>query len=713
MASYTRFFDALSSVNDKTAGSSLLRAMRNGFTYMMPFVLTGSFALVIMSLPIPLYQQFMSNTFGNSWKTVFEFIRSGTYSCFSLLAVICISYSFTQEVNEYKDYANPLIASMTSFASFMAMSGITMPGFSFSNFGVGGIFGALVVSLSSSALFRKCTSIKKFKVRLFSDGANPSFHYALSLFFPVAITISVFAILNRIFSHFFHIADFQTIISGGFLNLFQNIHSDFFRGLLFILLVHVLWFFGIHGSNALDPVTQGIFIPMLEHNHILMQFGMQPTEIFSKTFFDIFVLMGGCGSMLCLVLAILIAGRNKSQTQLSKLSFLPVFFNINEIMVFGVPIVLNPIFIIPFLGVPLLITIFSYFVTKMGIVPVVIHQVEWTTPVLLSGYMATGSIMGSLLQLFNLCIGIFCYIPFIKLSEKSYQAQKEAHLKKICDAYKINEDHGLMSSLLSRQDTVGSIARSLVSDLEDDLANNKMELYYQPIVDQNKNVICLEALLRWNHPSYGFIYPPLIIALAEESCMMNKLGDWIIDKACCDLNLLKKNGFHNIYMCVNISTSQFEDKRLIDVLRKTLKRYQLTPGDLEIEITERLALEVSRKMKGFLDTVNDLGIKLSMDDFGMGHSSLLYLKEYNFDTVKLDGSLVHEIINNKNCQNIVSSIVSLGETLDYKVLAEYVEKNEQMNLLRSLGCQLFQGYLFNKAIPLEEAMQYIQSTKNK
>ncbi len=713
MASHTRFFDALSSVNEKTAGYSMLRAVRNGFTYMMPFVLIGSFALVIMSLPIPFYQKFMSNTFGDSWKTIFEYIRGGTYSSFSLLAVICISYSFTQEINEYKDYVSPLIASMTSFASFMAISGLTMPEFSISNFGVGGIFGALVVSLASSALFRRCTTIKKFKVRLFADGANPGFHYALSLFFPSAITISTFAVFSKILSHFFHIADFQTIISGGFLELFQNIHSDFFRGLLFILLVHVLWFFGIHGSNALHPVTQGIFAPMLQHNWALIQLGMQPTEIFSKTFFDTYVLMGGCGSTFCLVLGLLIFGKNKSQKQLSKLSFFPVFFNINEIMVFGVPIVLNPIFIIPFLSVPLLITIFSYFIIKIGIVPVAIHQVEWTTPVLLSGYIATGSMKGSILQLCNLCIGTFCYVPFIKLSEKSYQVQKEANLKKICDTYKLSEDRGVMSALLYRQDTVGSIARSLVSDLEDDLANNKINLYYQPIVDQNKNVICLEALLRWNHPSYGFIYPPLIIALAEESCIMNKLGEWIIDKACCDLNMLKKNGFHNLYMCVNLSTSQLEDKGLIEGLRKTLERYQLAPGDLEIEITERLALEVSRKMKGLLDAVNDLGIKLSMDDFGMGHSSLLYLKEYNFDTVKLDGSLVHEILNNKNCQNIVSSIVSLGETLHYRVLAEYVEKNEQMDVLGGLGCQLFQGYLFNKAVPLDEVMEYIQSTKKK
>ncbi|WP_304508173.1 EAL domain-containing protein [Anaerotignum sp.] len=709
MPSFTGFFEFLSRLNDKIISKPLLRAVRNGFTFMMPFVLLGSFALVIMSLPIQSYQQFMLNMFGTNWKNVFEYIRDGTYNSFSLIAVISISYSYAQEMNDYRDYVSPIIAAMTSLASFTALYGITKPEFLIVNFGVFGVFSALMVAILSSILFREFSSVKRFKIRLGTDGANPGFNLALSLFLPSGITIAIFACTNKIFSYFFDITDLQIFISGKLSILFMNIHSDFFRGVLFILLTHVLWLLGIHGSNMLEPVAQGIFVPVLDNNLELMNLGIYPSEIFSKTFCDTFVLMGGCGTMLCLVLAILLVGKNKSQQQLSKFSLIPVLFNINELMVFGIPIVFNPIFVIPFLGVPLFMMIFSLFIIKIGLVPLAIYHVEWTTPVFLSGYISTGSIRGSLLQLFNLCVGTICYVPFVKLWEKAYQSQRDGNLKKVLDAFKISEDRGVMSSLLSRYDDVGSIARALEADLEDDLRNNKLNLYYQPIVDCQGNVVCMEALLRWKHNSYGFIYPPLMIALAEEAIIMTKLGDWIIDTACRDLDTLKKKGFRNIYVCVNISTSQLEDKGFVDVLRKALKQYHLAPGELEIEITERLALEVNRKIKGLLDAFNVLGIKLSMDDFGMGHSSLMYLKEYNFDTVKLDGSLVKEILNNKNCQNIVSSIISLGQTLNYTVLAEYVETKEQMDLLRDLGCELFQGYLFNKAIPLDEAMEYIKS----
>jgi EAL domain-containing protein (putative c-di-GMP-specific phosphodiesterase class I) len=328
--------------------------------------------------------------------------------------------------------------------------------------------------------------------------------------------------------------------------------------------------------------------------------------------------------------------------------------------------------------------------------------------VLLSGYISTGSIAGSVLQLFNLAVGTLCYIPFVKLSTKAYQAQKNTNLKKVLDAFKQSEERGVMSALLSRHDSIGSIARSLTADMEFDLARNAIQLHYQPIVDREGNVVCLEALLRWEHKSFGFIYPPLMIALAEEAKIMSRLGDWIIERACRDLDSFRKDGIGKITVCVNVSTAQLEDEGFIESLHRTLNRYQLDPGSLEIEITESLALRVNRKIKGLLDAINDMDVKLSMDDFGMGHSSLMYLKEYEFDTVKLDGSLVREVIKNGNCQNIISSIVALGKTMSYKVVAEYVETEEQRSLLTELGCDLFQGWLFSKAVPYEEAVDFVR-----
>lgn len=687
----------------------LLLAVRNGFTYMIPLVFIGSFALVLLSLPIDAYQNFMTSIFGDGWRNILLNIRNGTFNSFSLIAVISISYAYTREINEYRDYVSPVIASSTSLASFIALSGIYEEGFTLSHFGVIGIFVALFVALLSSELFRRLTTVRFFRIRMFTDGANPNFNSAISLFIPAAVTIGLFAVINEAFDFFLNIADIQTFISESLSQLFYHIQSEFLRGFLFILFIHVFWIFGIHGSNMLESAAQSTFVPALGVNADLVTAGLPPTEILTKTFFDTFVLIGGCGSILCLVVAIFIAGGNKSQVRLAKLSAIPVLFNVNELMVFGIPIVLNPVYVIPFLFVPLVTTTVSYLAMRWGLVPYTSHLVEWTTPVFLSGYISTGSVAGSLLQLLNLVVGTLCYIPFVKLSDKVYQAQKTSSLKKVYDAFSQSEERGVMSSLLSRHDSIGSIARSLTADLEYDLNNNNINLYYQPIVDGDDNVICLEALLRWEHRSYGFIYPPLIIALAEEAQIMNRLGDWIFNRACGDLDTCKKEGLSNVTVCVNVSTAQLEDDRFVESLSRTLDRYQLAPACLEIEITESLALRVNRKIKGLLESINAMGVKLSMDDFGMGHSSLMYLKEYDFDTVKLDGSLVREVLNNSNCQNIISSITALGKTMDYRVVAEYVETQRQRELLLSLGCDLFQGYLFSKAVPLSEALVFIKN----
>ena len=284
-------FDYFFSFNDSITGNSLLLAVRNGFTYMIPLVLIGSFALVLLSLPIDAYQRLMTAAFGDSWKNILLYIRDGTFNSFSLIAVICISYSYTREINEYKDYVSPIIASVTALASYVALSGIYKESFSLSHFGVIGIFTALLVALLSSELFRRLTAVRIFKIRMFSDGANPNFNNAISLFVPAAVTVSVFALMSEAMSYFLNISDIQTFISDNLLGLFSRVNSDFGRGLLFILLIHVFWIFGIHGSNMLETVAQGVFVPALQVNQNLVAAALQPTEVFSKAFFDTFVLM--------------------------------------------------------------------------------------------------------------------------------------------------------------------------------------------------------------------------------------------------------------------------------------------------------------------------------------------------------------------------------------------------------------------------------------
>jgi EAL domain-containing protein (putative c-di-GMP-specific phosphodiesterase class I) len=174
---------------------------------------------------------------------------------------------------------------------------------------------------------------------------------------------------------------------------------------------------------------------------------------------------------------------------------------------------------------------------------------------------------------------------------------------------------------------------------------------------------------------------------------------------------MNKLGFKNITVSINVSTLQLESASFIKNLEEIISKHRVKPDNLQIEITEQLALSNSRKLINQILSVKKAGVKLAMDDFGMGHSSLMYLKEYNFDTIKLDGSLVREILFNNNCSNIISSIVFLGKSLNYSVVAEYVENERQKRVLHELGCNQYQGYLFNKALPYNEIIEYMLNSK--
>ncbi|MFL0194147.1 EAL domain-containing protein [Clostridium sp. WILCCON 0269] len=710
MRNLNKMVNIFSKIDESFKNNPLFISVRRGLTYMIPLLLTGSMALVFLSLPIPAYQSMMRKIFGVQWQNIFWCIRDGTFNILSLSMVLCTSYSYVIEFREiYAHNVSPIIVCSVSLCSFIMILGIGKENFSIENFGVVGIFIAVVVAVISSMLFLKLSSLDFFKIKAFTDGANSAFNYAVTSIYPALITIVVFAILNQVLISIFGIADIQNFIYNSFSGIFFRIKSPFWNGILFIFLIHVFWFLGMHGSNILEPVAQSIFVPALAVNQTLINSGQAPTEIFTKTFFDTFVLMGGCGTILCLIGAILITGKYKNQRRLAKLSIIPVIFNINELVVFGIPIVLNPVYIIPFLCIPIILTMSSYLAMYSGLVPYTVNLVEWTTPIFLSGYISTNSIRGSMLQLFNLILGILCYIPFVKLSENVSCISMKNNLKKVYDMFKKGEEQGKVYTFLTRHDEIGNISRFLTADLEHDLENDKVMLFYQPQIDYEGNVFGAEALLRWKHDVYGYIYAPLIVALALEAQFVDKLGYWILDKACGDLREMNKLGLENITISVNMSAVQLQNECFIRKLEEIIKKHGIRPNKLEIEITEQIALESSKEIINRIISIKKLGVKLAMDDLGMGHSSLMYLKEYEFDTVKLDGSLVREILYNNNCCNIIESIIFLGKLLNYSVIAEYVEEEEQISVLHELGCNRYQGHLYSKALPYNNLIQYILS----
>jgi diguanylate cyclase (GGDEF)-like protein/PAS domain S-box-containing protein len=234
-------------------------------------------------------------------------------------------------------------------------------------------------------------------------------------------------------------------------------------------------------------------------------------------------------------------------------------------------------------------------------------------------------------------------------------------------------------------------------DLRNALSRDQFELYYQPIVDiQTREIASVEALIRWHHPQRGMVAPGEFIPLAEETGLINQIGEWVLRKACSDA----MHWPSHIKVSVNLSAVQFRKIGPIDDFCDTLCEAGLPPERLELEITESVLLQGSAENVETLHRLRLKGISIVLDDFGTGYSSLSYLRMFPFDKIKIDRSFVHELAKNEDCAAIVSAVAGLGRSLRIGTVAEGVETQDQLLLVQAAGCTHAQGYLFGKPCPV-------------
>ncbi len=235
------------------------------------------------------------------------------------------------------------------------------------------------------------------------------------------------------------------------------------------------------------------------------------------------------------------------------------------------------------------------------------------------------------------------------------------------------------------------------------IANKEFRLFYQPLVDDQGQIVSVEALIRWQHPEQGLIFPLDFIPLAEEMGLILTIGYWVLETACAQLEIWKdKAETRKLSIAVNISAKQFYQANFVDGVRNLIEQYAIEPLQLKLELTESMVLDnINLAIEKMLE-LKSLGIVLSMDDFGTGFSSLSYLKQLPFDQIKIDKSFVDGINDNTNDAFIVETVITLGQKLGMSVVAEGVENIEQWEILKSLGCDTFQGYYFCKPTPVQE-----------
>lgn len=238
------------------------------------------------------------------------------------------------------------------------------------------------------------------------------------------------------------------------------------------------------------------------------------------------------------------------------------------------------------------------------------------------------------------------------------------------------------------------------------LKNKEFYLNYQNIVDENQEVIAAEVLLRWQHPQLGEISPVEFIPIAEENNLILKIGYWVLEQACLQLKAWDGHPvFDPIRLSVNISAKQFLYVNFIQELNALLQVTGIDPGKLKLELTETAVIDnIEDVIKKFI-TLRELGVRISLDDFGIGHSSLVYLKKLPVTQIKIDQSFVQDVLTDSNDAAIIQMILAIGRTIQCNIVAEGVENRAQFEMLKSFGCNYFQGFYFSKPVTLEDFEQ--------
>ncbi|MGS0681790.1 EAL domain-containing protein [Shewanella sp. 125m-7] len=468
----------------------------------------------------------------------------------------------------------------------------------------------------------------------------------------------------------------------------------FTGGLLYQTLLGILGSVGINGHNMLFTIKQQIYADTLT-NIEAWHAGEASINIISQGFYDAFMSMGGSGNSISLLLCVLIFSRKYNHRMLAVAAIPMVMFNINEVLLFGLPILFNPIMIIPFILLPLISFVLVYACITLGVVSPVVSIVNWMTPPVFSGYLAMGNqVDGAILQVVIIIIGVLVYRPF-------YLAYAGKHL--ITTNPKANNsnlegsifEHILRSVRNSTDNNIKS--SSAQKRMIEILKQGELVMFYQKIQSLgNKEQYNYEALIRYINIK-GELCPPTFILdfqLLEAMPLLDKL---VIELVLSDMQKIELPLGGRI--AINISVASIEQPDFVQHLFSRLEHYAVDPSKVEIEITEEAMLSDKVHLTKVMAELQTKKITISMDDFGSGYASFPHLLKYPFNKVKIDRSLLLDATSSKG-KDIYKLVTKLGSIANCKIVAEGVETQQEYEFIKDCGVDLVQGYYLAKPLPL-------------
>ncbi len=670
-------------------------AIRDCFITLLPVTFFGVAAVLFKDFPLPAYQSMMTGYWGAAWQTHLQLIVDATHGMFGamLCAVLSVyvAHSLRRTGSEELPHVMVAISGLTNFMILAATRGPLTT----HSLGHDSILIAIGLGIFSAEALRWAAGTRWLSPVRMPYDTDAIFYHAIRLTTPMIAIGAAVAVAAYV------LAMLPTIVASPWLNLIEMAQSHGggagWLSSVAVLINQIVWFIGSHGGHFLDTYANSLFSP---------RGAPYDGNLAWRPMFDAFVLIGGSGATIGLLLAIAIAAREGSARKVAQLSILPGIFNINETILYGLPIVLNPIYLIPFIAVPLLLNLLTLAGVDLGLMQFRNVTIPWTTPPVISGWMLTGSWHGAAFQVVEICLSTALYLPFVKKAEAVRIREQSRILAETMDA--ILYEGRTRLPVVRQQDQIGLMARGLLSDLRRDMAANVLKLAYQPKHALDGRVVGVEALLRWPHRRYGNLSPAVAISLAEDSGDIHALGSWVLEHACACKARWNMQGFNRINMAVNVSPRQLTDHAFVSRLAGILKKHGLRPNEIELEITESLHIPDTLVVDAALRDLSQLGIRLAMDDFGMGYTSLLHLRRFRVHAIKIDGSLTRDILSNTASADIIRTIAALGRAQDIDVIAEFVETKAQRDLLGDLGCDCFQGHFHSPALDEAECLEYFK-----
>lgn len=404
----------------KVAGEKHLMAIRDGLAQIIPLVIVGSVFILLQALPIPGYDKFMKGIFGASYIIKLGYAINGTFSLIALVSVFTIAYNLARNYNQ-----NGMSAGLLSLAAFVVLIPLTKDGAVPLNLlGSQGLFVAIIVSLITAHIYRFMITHDLY-IKL-PDAVPPNVTQSFVALFPGFAVVMFFVIIRWLveWAGWGSVFSIVTKVIGGPL---QAVGTGFWGGFIAVLVIHLFWIFGIHGANVVGSVMAPIWLAAADQNRLAFQAGKPIPNIIAQPFFDSMLWLGGSGILLGLAILVTFFAKSTQFRELGKVGFVPTIFTINEPFMFGIPVVLNPSILIPYLLAPLVNYNIVYWTTYFGIMPRVTGVLlPWTMPPFINGYLATnGSWMAVLVQVVCLLVSMAIYYPFFKIMDNQNLKQEQ------------------------------------------------------------------------------------------------------------------------------------------------------------------------------------------------------------------------------------------------------------------------------------------------